>query len=75
MNSWWHLDGCCAFLVASRWLMLIFCGIQVVAINSKASRWLPVHPSGIWMVTVNFWWHLYGCCYFSVTFWVVVVHF
>ena len=31
VNSWWHLDGCCPFLVASRWLPLIPGAPQFVA--------------------------------------------
>ena len=39
-NAWWPLDGCCYFLVASGWLLLM------------GSGWSLIFPGGLWMVVV-----------------------
>ena len=69
VTSWWHVCG----------LLLLPGGIGVVAVISwwhlgccfylpVASGWLPLLPSGMWVVTVQSfkgivysWWHLGGC--------------
>ena len=61
--SWWPLDGCCYFLVASGWLLIFPDGLWMVAFISwwaldgccyflVASGWLLIFPDGLWMVAV-----------------------
>ena len=64
--SWWPLDGCCSFLVASGWLLFFPGGLWMVAVLSwwpldgccyflVASGWLLLFPGGLWMVAVVSW--------------------
>ena len=71
-------------MVASRWLLFALGSIWVVSVVSGchvdgccyflvAFGWLPVLPIGIWMVAVNFWYHLVVGWVILGSIWIVVV--